>query len=501
MAGKQTASITLALLLLAAVLPGQERTVRLGGPNDWQQELTLRAGIELEPGFRDYREVRLAGAVHRPDADTDLLLHFDEAHGRDATGRYELAGDVATTTRVARRGTGAAAFRDGADPLRVRPIDDAMFTPGRVWGDFTIEFWLYPTRTAEGETVLLWEGARSRAGTTVVPQGIRATVSDRRLVWRFRNVFLPPDQSELEIALESRTDLVPRTWQHHMLRYDSSSGLLEYLRNGRSEDIAYATSSGTERGAVFFPYIGDASDAVVEIGRSLVGFVDEMRVSQAFREPPELDFYTAGGGTVITRPVDLGSPGARLQRVEARYRAPGTSAVHFYYRSADTRTALAAADPDADWTAVEPGRALPDGVRTRFVQLRAELYPDGERRRSPRLIDIGVVYEPDVPPAPPSRVVAIPGDGEVTLRWQRVPEPDLTGYTVFYGTRSGRYFGTEASIGSSPVAVGEQTEVTIDGLDNGALYYFAVASRDASSTSGESVLSSEVTARPSRLGR
>jgi hypothetical protein len=97
--------------------------------------------------------------------------------------------------------------------------------------------------------------------------------------------------------------------------------------------------------------------------------------------------------------------------------------------------------------------------------------------------------------------VAIPGDGEVTLRWNAVPEADLQGYTVFYGTRSGRYFGTEASVGASPALIGERTEVTIDGLDNGTLYYFAIASRDASSTTGESVLSSEVTARPSRLGR
>jgi hypothetical protein len=98
-------------------------------------------------------------------------------------------------------------------------------------------------------------------------------------------------------------------------------------------------------------------------------------------------------------------------------------------------------------------------------------------------------------------VVAIPGDGSVSLRWEGVPERDLTGYTVFYGTRSGRYFGTGASIGASPARVGESTEVTIDGLENGTLYYFAVASRDASNEDGESVLSSEVTARPSRLGR
>jgi hypothetical protein len=499
MAGKQTA-ITLMAILLASALPAQERVVRVGGRDGWQ-ELLIRSGVELEPGRRGNPEVRLTGAVHRPDAETDLLLHFDEPRSRDATGTYRIEAPIRTTDRVVRRGQAAGVFSPEGGHLRLRPTGDGLFSPGRVWGDFTIEFWLYPTRTAEGETVVLWEGARSRAGATVVPQTIRVSVSDRRLVWRFRNVFLPPDQSEYEISLESRSDLVPRTWQHHMLRYDSSTGLLEYLRDGRAEDIIYATSSATERGAVYFPYIGDASEGLLEVGRSLVGFLDELRISSAFRTPPELGFYEPSGGTVITRPLDLGSTGARIIRLDAELLTPGTTAVHLYYRTAAARAELAVAGPDDGWIPFEPGEELPAAVQGRFVQVRAELYPGGERQRTPRLVDLRIAYEPDLPPAPPARVVAIPGDGEVTLRWNAVPEADLQGYTVFYGTRSGRYFGTEASVGASPALIGERTEVTIDGLDNGTLYYFAIASRDASSTTGESVLSSEVTARPSRLGR
>ncbi len=499
MAGKQTA-ITIVIVLLASALTAQERVVRVGGDMGWQ-ELLVRTGVELRSGRRGNPEVRLAGAVYLTDAETDLLLHFDEPRNRDMSGNYRLEGPARTTDRLARRGTGSGVFSPQAGHLRLRPVGDTLFTPGRVWGDFSMEFWLYPTRTAEGETVLLWEGGRSLARTDIVPQEIRAAVSNRRLQWRFTNVFLPPDQSESEVSLSSRTDLVPRTWQHHMLRYDSSTGMLEYLRDGRVEDITYATSSGTERGAVHVPYIGDASEDLVEVGRNLVGFLDELRISSSLREPPAPGLYPQSGGTAVTRPIDLDSSGARIVRLDAEFIAPGTTAVHFYYRSASSRMSLETAGDDDGWIPFEPGRELEPTAQGRFVQVRAELYPGGERSRTPRLVDIRVVYEPDLPPSPPARIVAIPGDGEVTLRWEGVPDADLEGYTVFYGTRSGRYFGTEATIGDSPVAMDDRTEVTIDGLDNGTLYFFAVASRDASSTTGESVLSSEVTARPSRLGR
>jgi hypothetical protein len=59
------------------------------------------------------------------------------------------------------------------------------------------------------------------------------------------------------------------------------------------------------------------------------------------------------------------------------------------------------------------------------------------------------------------------------------------GYVVYYGTASGEYFGDhailEGAVVKPPVNVGNRTAVRIEGLTNGALYYFAVA---AYSTAG-----------------
>ena len=62
----------------------------------------------------------------------------------------------------------------------------------------------------------------------------------------------------------------------------------------------------------------------------------------------------------------------------------------------------------------------------------------------------------------------------MSLEWAPVQDPDIGGYLVYYGDRSGRYFGTGSEQGASPVDVGSATSITLSGLENGTLYFFAV---------------------------
>ena len=56
--------------------------------------------------------------------------------------------------------------------------------------------------------------------------------------------------------------------------------------------------------------------------------------------------------------------------------------------------------------------------------------------------------------------------GSATLTWNANPEPDIAGYTVVYGTRSGVYAFTQQ--------VGNVTTTSITNLEPGQTYYFAV---------------------------
>jgi hypothetical protein len=60
--------------------------------------------------------------------------------------------------------------------------------------------------------------------------------------------------------------------------------------------------------------------------------------------------------------------------------------------------------------------------------------------------------------------------GQVTLIWDANPEPNLGGYTVYYGQISRNY--------PSSVDVGNQTTYTLIGLQEGTTYYFAVKAYD-----------------------
>ena len=87
---------------------------------------------------------------------------------------------------------------------------------------------------------------------------------------------------------------------------------------------------------------------------------------------------------------------------------------------------------------------------------------------------------------------------DVTLKWDANQESDLAGYKIYYGNFSGSpYDGTGAGQGSSPIFVPlgnlddpDNPQLTITGLDEQEVYYFAVTAYNTKSL--ESDYSNEV---------
>jgi hypothetical protein len=88
-------------------------------------------------------------------------------------------------------------------------------------------------------------------------------------------------------------------------------------------------------------------------------------------------------------------------------------------------------------------------------------------------------------------------DGAVDLSWRPSPDSDVAGYLVYYGQSSGEYLGDDAILGASPINAGRRTSIRIDGLENGRLYFFALAAYDNAMHIGE--FSQERAARPLRM--
>ncbi|MBM4162677.1 MAG: hypothetical protein FJ217_16475, partial [Ignavibacteria bacterium] len=127
--------------------------------------------------------------------------------------------------------------------------------------------------------------------------------------------------------------------------------------------------------------------------------------------------------------------------------------------------------------------------------------PEGKYYWSVQTIDnsfAGSLFAPEqmftigVPAAAPQNLVAITGNGQVTLRWSKNSESDFLRYRIYGGTSP----NPTTKIDSTTGGIGDTSKV-ISGLTNGTQYYFRVRAVD--SAGKESGYSNEVSVTPSVL--
>jgi hypothetical protein len=495
-------ALLLCFLLAAPSLPGLEEFKELGRENLWTRMTSLE-GVTALPGRWGFQDLTLSGGAYVQDRETELLFHFDAPAATDATGAYTFSGDgPVISDSMSAVGGASAAFTGGRQGFSLRAPAGSMFSSGAVWGDFTIEFWLYPATMSDGENVISWDGSErtsSSGNNRLLSQGIRFFIRDRKMVWDFQNIFRLPGADYIPVRLSGTRQLLPRAWHHHLLRFDSREGILEYRLDGLPEAIVHVTDTGRETGPIAVPALGSAFAGPLVLGAGFTGFMDELRISHRFVDDPVLSRFLGKTGVATSEIIDLGYSATRIARIESVATIPSDSSIEFFYQAADTWAGKRLLKSDADWVPFVPGSDFGETLRARYIQLRVELYPDGTRTQSPRLSSLRVIYEPNLPPSPPAGLMATPGNGKVTLTWRKVNDLNVKGYLVFYGTSPHNFLGTGADLGASPIDAGSSTTLEIGGLENGSLYYFAVAAYDASDPRQQSEFSAEISSRPSRI--
>ena len=541
-----TLIVYLLFSLSGSVFGFGEKTITLGGEAAWDFA-EYRAGITRISSVRRYPVLVLSSAangvaghslnpVNFTGETPDLSLSFDEKTPdsfRDSTDRYRITVSPALEAvdrRFSRAGSGAALFSGpslpggAGGPLVIEPQSrNALFAPGSRIRDFTLEFWLYPLNMENGEQILSWISSRqvpagqnpagSVGQTRHVFQRIQCMAVKNRLQWSFADFFASPDgAAQLNITIAGTSPVVPKSWSHHLIRFDSVTGMLEYLVNGKTEAIEYASSSGHEGGEVYTPIAGDGGSFT--LGR-FMGIMDEFKIHSAWVANPTVQKYPLRGGRMETRAIDLGEGNSGVLKVEAaggrtsirgakinsefrengRFRFADDSELQFFIRTAENPYNW----DEAGWRNFTPGDDLA-GIRGRYVQIAVDFYPSADSETSPYLETLRITYLPDEPPLPPASLVAAAVDGGVRLRWKNSPDTDTAGYLVYYGAGRDDYFGDGAIQGVSPIDAGKQNTVLVDGLTNGTLYYFRVAAYYRRNTGGASFhageFSREVSARP-----
>ncbi len=494
---KTTKYIALCLLISTCTgLPcaALDSRITIWGENDWRDIVRLE-NIDKKPGKWGYRDLLLKDAEYRIDDSTDCLIHFNTTTMEDSTGNYIVnPKNPLVTPKESMFGASSAVFQSTDNTITLSSAKKSpLFTQGVVWDDFSIEFWLAPAHLSDNEIVFSWDGVMKQNGNSI-PQHARCSINKRRLSWDFGSFFVS-QEGATSIALVGIRELVPRAWHHHMIRFDSGTGLLEYLVDGIPEAVTHATETGKESSLVYRPFAGNVLPFSLAIGSRYTGFMDELRISRAFVDKPMLKKYGNSSGSAYSRVFDLKGSGSLSKRTEVTQSTPSSSFVSYFIRASDSAFSDENAF-DIPWIEFDPKADFDPPVKGRFVQLSIRMFPDGTKSVSPAVSRIELVSEERLPPPAPIGLVARPANGSVSLAWKRVNYEGIKDYRIYYGEEPGRYDGAASTAGRSPIDVGSATEFRVNGLSNGTLYYFAVVAYDSEEFPNVSNFSGEASARP-----
>jgi hypothetical protein len=479
-------------------------TITLGGKEGWSK-LSLRRNVTEGTGRFGYPCMQLATNSRTNDRGTDALVDFEKKPFADNTGNYTVLSDVLGTTTKAVMGKGAALGR-GRGGMLLRGKPGSVFGSEGPAGSFYIEFWLSPSIAENGEVLFNWRSSRTvtqngpgSRNTGILYQMITGTFNKNHMEWVFTNVF--DGEPAEDVRISGIKNIVPDVWSHHAVSFDEESGRLEYRVDGRLEAVTYVTSTGHESGTVYPVYLGVPAD--IELCPAYTGKIDDFRIQRGtydaeLQEESEsagsLSYarYRTSGGRIETQPL-LTSLGAVLDSVSVVMDQPAQTAVMLYARSGDNFYNWTDSYPE--WKAVKSGEKI-SGIGGLYFQVAADLYPDGNGSITPSVTQMVITYSKQPDPLPPFKVKAAAGDGCVTLTWSYSVDETAGGYLVYYGNRPGEYLGRTAVQGPSPVDAGNTTSITISGLKNGTIYYFAVSTYSKLDSRINGQLSQEVYARP-----
>lgn len=493
--------LAVCLLFLVDFLFASSKSLNLGGKNGWNN-IEKMEGVATGKGRFGYPSIQLKKNSPEVSDFTDMLLHFEDSSMIDSTGNYRVSANDFIFTDDCAFGNGAALSRGTGRGMLLEGRKGTMFGSGGRIGSFSIEFWLAPSIAENGERFFSWRSSKA-SGDYPVYQTITATFFNNHIEWRFANVFEGYAKNNGEVLLAGTTTIIPDTWTRHCISYNEENGLLEYTVNGITEALEYLTSTGHEGGDIFQMVLG--VPAAVSLCPQFTGRVDDFRIEKKMSGEAALvsapnsvkkDFekYRLSGGKFITKPIYV-MQGSVLNSIDAIMDVPEQTAVQLYIRGGDNYFGWTDSEPA--WIPVEIG-TIKTKISGSFFQFAAELLPDGGGTVSPSITQITLNYNEVSPPLPPFFVKAEPGDSSVKISWAYSTDETAGGYYIYYGRRPGEYLGRFAAEGPSPLNVGKANSVTLTGLENGSLYYFAIAAYSGYDERVTGPLSKEVFARPKR---
>jgi len=427
--------------------------------------------------------------------DTDLYLSFDKGDEYDETKKYKfIYKNFQRSSNIAVLNQSGYFIGDN-ERIELIGTEQSVFKSGMVVGSFSVNFWLYPVSYSNNETILRIGSLFYDTDTdNVQNQSIVAKLVDGRITWDFNNIFSNDNIKKELMQLESYSRILPEKWSHISLVFDSYSGLIKEYINGSEEGILIATDDGTINSTVLNLQFHENNRCIIMLGSSFSGAIDEFYITKN-TEPSDFFKYSDTQGEITSNLIDFGIGGIKLKEIIFDANENNNSKIIYLYRCSDNPF-----DEDFNnsqnikWHLLENKNLLNQNLR--YLQWKVIMLPGDNNNYSPDFKKIKLVYDKNEPPSKPQGLMVFYCNSTIDVKWKMNSELDLKGYKIYYGTKKGEYFGTDAAEGESPIDAGKTDSFTLTGLKNDKIYYIAITAYDDDFHKHEGVFSEEVNARP-----
>ena len=350
---------------------------------------------------------------------------------------------------------------------------------------FTIEFYLNPYQIRMNSKVLSKISIYNNGNSTEY-SGVRASIIDGKLVWRFDNLFMYNGQYS-NITLSAGESLKPNEWRHHSVSFDAKTGKLVKYIDGLEEEVLYLTSSGDINGSPYMLNINNIIYDPLYLGQGFIGGIDAFSFTPIFKKNFNLYKYLKNG-EIISEVIDFTNNNIFIDSINYMANISNGTYIDIYYRISDSY--FLPEDNFVEWKRLNGNNIINE--RGRYIQIRTEFQSDTERNISPVLNNMEIVYHNGKAPQKPINLTATAVNNSAVLRWEGSHE-NITGYKIYYGTKSGIYNNAD----NIPIIVGNQTEYVVNGLRNGETYYFTITAIGGEGGNIESAFAEEVFVRTS----
>ncbi len=427
-----------------------------------------------------------------PPSDADIFLDFEST--RINLKNYDVVrSDFYLNPNSKVFGFFSGKFFRPEHFIEMIPKRFAFFYERESVGSFTISFWFEPYRIFNGGRIFDFRGSALIKGKEV-DYGIFCSVENNRVVWEMKNVFYDDEGNPKTVILSEENELIPDEWHHHALSYDAMSGKLVVSKDGEEVRSLFMTSDGTRGGTILVPSFRSFAGAYIRIGKGIVGNIDRFVVERRFTDSFDTGRYVKSG-YFISDVISFPSP-VVLKEIRWKAGVPDKTVFRVFVRS--SKKYFLPSDPLPKWKGLVNGEKL--NVSARYVQFAFKMYSDPHRIKSPVFKALSFFAEPDFAPSVPMLVKLVPMDGAVRVVWKGCVEDDVVGYKIYYGKKSGVYWGESILSGNSPIFVRavkgkENYEFVIKGLNNDQPYFVSVTAVDSSGN--ESGFSRELWVVPS----